>query len=90
MFRFVGVNLSLNPRSGASIFFGEFLEGGAVVEILFEECFAKSPGASLGGKTAAAIVASILLNSSVTTVLLDMSGTTFWTFFYNPSVKKSF
>ena len=47
MFRFVGVDLSLNPRSGASIFFGKFLEGGAVVEILFEECFAKSFGASL-------------------------------------------
>jgi len=51
------MNSALNPGAGSVIFNGKFLEGKAVIDIIFKEVMPERFRASFGGKTASAVVA---------------------------------
>jgi len=51
------MNPALNPGAGSVIFNGKFLEGKAVIDVIFKECILERFRASFGGETAPAMAA---------------------------------
>jgi len=51
------MNSALNPGAGSVIFNGKFLEGKAVIDVIFKEVMLEGFRASFGGETASAMVA---------------------------------
>jgi len=51
------MNSALNPGAGSVIFNGKFLEGKAMVDVIFKEAMMERFRASFGGETAPAMAA---------------------------------